>query len=168
MTVNKEQVKFALRSLLCGAGVALKTKLLAADLVKELREKSLVLLEKLETGKVGVDVAVVELNKLIESLNASVGAKEQLKYPPFVAKPTFVQVKNTIVTFEFFLNQKLRAREIPLEKEEVLFDECIELWKNVGLQLSPREGMMYLSRLIQRANDSMSQEKYPLPDDTQY
>lgn len=166
--LNKEQVKFAFKSLATGTAAALQAHQIHATFANELKEKSLTLVEKLDSSKIDLTVAIHELNKLIGQFNALLAEKGEGRYPPFVAVPEFVQVKNTIVSFEFFLSQKLGARQIPLDKEEVIFQECIELWKNVGLQLSPREGMMYLSRLIQKANDTVSQEKFPLPDDTQY
>lgn len=166
--VNKEQVKYALKIFLSSLASSLKANVISAAFVKEVKDKGLKLMQDIDSEKIELKKAVDQLNGWIEKFNRFMKSNLPARYPLFISAPEYFQVKSNIISFEFFLTQKVQSHEMSIQQEEPIFDECCLLWKKVGLQLSSREGMMALSKLIQRANVYTPQEKFPLPDDTQY
>lgn len=165
---NKEQVKYALKTFLSSLSAALKANAINTAFVNELKEKGVRLMLDIDADKVSLKKATDQLNNWIEKFNRFMKSDLHTRYPLFISAPEYFQVKSNIISFEFFLTQKVQSHEMSLEQEEPIFDECCLLWKKVGLHLSSQEGMMVLSKLIQKANAYIPQEKFPLPDDTQY
>lgn len=165
-----EQLNYAISALMMFSSAALASKTLSAQFVKITREKCLVLLEKLHTQDSDLKAITKELSKIISELNRTMSLDElQVPYPTFVATSLEQQVKSHIMAFELFLNHKLKGRALSLEQEEPLFAKTVLLWNGVGIQLTPRDAMTNLARLIHKLNGYLSEnEKFPVPDDTQY
>jgi hypothetical protein len=167
---KQTQVSYAIQVLMMFVKAALNSKTLPPQFVKMVREKCLVLLEKLQTDQIESSLATKELRKITNELNQVLsGEKEHIPYPTFAEGPVENQVKSNIMAFELFLNHKLQAGELTLDQEGPLFSKAVILWNGVGQALSSKEAMSTLVRLIHKMNGYLPhREKYPVPDDTQY
>src|SRR3954452_17557855 len=103
-SLNREQVNFSLQSFMMFASAALATKTLPPSFVRAIREKSLLLCEKMSEGSLDCREAMQELKKMIEEANRTMPPGPlKLPYPMFIEKPIASQVKNNLIAFELFL-----------------------------------------------------------------
>lgn len=166
---NQHQVRFALQAMLRFAGVVKKNRVLPLETAKRIEEHSLTLMAQLEREERSAESIAEELNRLITVLNQALPAAPMgAKFPAFNQEDPSLQVKSEVVAFELYLNQLLRGGYLPLKEEGPLFEEALVLWRDLGLLLSPKQGMQKLSELIAKLNKVQSEDDYPSPDTNAY
>jgi hypothetical protein len=159
MEMKREQINFAIQSLMAYATIALKNNQLTKNLAEHIRKQCLSLLEQIKMGK-------MEGNKGVENFSQR---NNHMKYPFCEIRTSASHVKNEVIAFEHFVTQELISKKVPLKDEKEIFNEALFLWRDVGNTLSPRQGMSKLSHLIKRMNGMLPKdEHYPFPDESQY
>jgi len=162
--VDKNRLLFSIQAFMMFLNPAAKTYFLSKQKVGAIREKCLELLEKIETGKMDPQQGKEAFNALVEVTNKAMNPKEvTAPYPSFSTLSAKHQLKNEIVAFEYFLNQKFISGEMALETEEPLFKEAQLLWRDTGMAPSPNQGMEKFTSLIEKVNKELDGEPYPLP-----
>lgn len=160
--VNREKIMYGIQAFLLFLNIAEQSKSLKKEQVEAFREETILLLEKLTEE---CDEVAIQFNKIIATMNDSLSAP----YPAFATDSLENMVKGEIVAFEHYLNQELKASHLTVEQEAPLFNDSLHLWEQVGLTLSPKEGIEEWAIIVEKLNGMLPEnERYPSPDEEQY
>jgi hypothetical protein len=159
--MNKEQISYAIETLILFLSVAKEGPLGHTLLFKE---QAVALLIEFSSGKMNAELAVYQINRLIEALNQVLRAP----YPLFKSDSAENLVKTEIVAFEHYLNQELKLKHLTIQQEAPLFNDSLRLWESIGVSVSIEEGVYQFTALIQKLNTLLPEnEHYPIPDSDQ-
>ena len=163
--LSKEKALYAIQTFIMFLNITQETQKHINGALEKSKEQTYDLMGKLVAGQIGPLAACGELNILIEKLNQLIKAP----YPNLVVDSIENLVKGEIVAFEHYLNQELKANHLTIQQEAPLFNDSLNLWEKVGVSLTAKEGVSEFAALIEKLNSLLpDDEKYPLPDITQY